>query len=114
MTHLARTIPPGQITLGQGELVFPHLYTELEQRSLTTLLKVMQAREEFGTEKHGQPLMTGDERDTATEIVNEVADLLAYQQKWVLQNPTDYVAQGLLSRTIVFAAELLEHYGGER
>lgn len=84
----AITIPASHIR-SAGEPVFPHLYERFAHNArITALLK---AREEYGIGKYGQTLKTDDDRDTVTEIINEMLDLLAYTQKLYLQRPSAYV-----------------------
>lgn len=84
----AITIPASHIR-NAGEPVFPYLYERFAHNArITALLK---AREEYGIGKYGQTLLTDDDRDTVTEIINEMLDLLAYTQKLYLQHPSTYV-----------------------
>lgn len=103
-TNLATTIPPDQITHGQGEPVFPTLYEWL--RDFPALLELAKQREQYGIAKYGQSLMTGDDRDTATEIINEMVDMLAYMQKHVMQHGDDYM-ESLLAEAILLCDDAL-------
>jgi len=96
-TSLATTIPATQIR-NAGEPVFPELRTILAEIEATKLLPLVNAREAYGINKYGQTLMTGDNRNTATEIMNEALDLLAYATKAMMadkHNPM--IADALLA-----------------
>lgn len=82
-TNLAHSIPVGQI-VDAGEEVFPILRNHLGRNK--RLLALVDERDRWGQAKHGQPLKTGDERDTNTEIANEMIDMLAYITKKVMQS----------------------------
>lgn len=84
----AITIPASHIQ-NAGTPVFPHLYNRY--RGNTRMSALIKAREEYGVNKYGQTLLTDDGRDTVTEIINEMLDLLAYTQKLYLQHPSAYV-----------------------
>lgn len=102
MTNLAQTIPSDHITHGVGEPVFPELYERL--RNHPRLLELAKAREAYGIAKYGQTLMTGDDRDTATEIINEMLDAMAYLMKMYMQTGR---ADFALTRQIALCNELL-------
>lgn len=84
----AITIPASHIR-NAGTPVFPHLYDRF--RGNTRMTALLKAREEYGISKYGQTLLTDDDRDTVTEIINELLDTLAYTQKLYLQRPSAYV-----------------------
>lgn len=105
--NLAETIPTTTITHGQGEPVFPQLYTML--RNHPRLLELAKQREQYGIAKYGQTLMTGDERDTPTEIVNEALDLLVYLQKYIMQIGFDDWIGDIQARQIQLIEDMMEH-----
>lgn len=107
MTNLATTIPATTITLGKGRPVFPALYSRL--RNYPALLQLAQQREQFGIAKYGQTLMTDDSRDTATEIVNEMLDMLVYFQKLILQHGSESWSEVLMQSQIEICAEMIEY-----
>lgn len=107
MTNLAHTIPTDTITHGQGEPVFPALRHWLTGRP--KVLALVNEREIYGIAKYGQTLMTGDGRDTATEIANEQADTLAYMQKHIMQHGFDDWIGDLLLRQIALCDEMLNY-----
>lgn len=81
-THLAHTIPVGEI-VNAGDEVFPVLRNCI--RGNTRLLALVNERDRWGQAKHGQPLKTGDERNTDVEIMGEALDLMAYLTKKAMQ-----------------------------
>jgi hypothetical protein len=85
-TSLAHSIPVAETIHGVGEPVFPRLCQYLADIGCDDLIPLVRAREEFGTRKHGQPLLTGDGRNTAVEIINEALDNLAYGMKLLMTN----------------------------
>ena len=107
MTNLAQTIPADHITRGVGEPVFPALRQWLTNRP--AVLALIDEREAYGVAKYGQTLMTGDDRDTPTEIANEQADALAYIQKYIMQYGFDGGIGDLLLRQIALCDELLAY-----
>ncbi|MCB0063146.1 MAG: hypothetical protein KDE19_13570, partial [Caldilineaceae bacterium] len=70
-------------------------------------LELINQRERYGIAKYGQTLMTGDDRDTATEISTEQADTLAYLQKHIMQHGGDDWIYGLMMRQIELCQEML-------
>lgn len=107
MTDLAVTIPPDQIQ-NAGKPVFPELRNRLEFYYRERLLDLVNDREAYGIAKYGQTLMTDDSRDTPTEIVNEMLDMLAYLTKWSMQNPDDYAISYALLRAIHFTVDVVD------
>ncbi len=103
MTHLAITIPPDHIR-NAGEPVFPELRKYI--RGSVRLQSLIDAREQYGIAKYGQTLMTDDGRDTATEICNEAADLLAYVTKLAMQCNTEE-NRALVIVAVEFVEDLL-------
>jgi len=101
MTNLAVTIPPDEITLGKGDPVFPALYERLKDHP--RLLALAHEREQYGIQKYGQPLMTGDFRHTPTEIMNELLDAMAYMQKWLIDYPQHLDMERLLNNLILLS-----------
>lgn len=102
---LAATIPTGQI-VNAGEEVFPVLRQMLAGN--VRLLALVNERDRLGQEKHGQPLKTGDERDTAREALNEVLDLMAYLTKQYMQSGNDWRWRLRLRDTIRLATDILD------
>lgn len=107
MTNLAHTIPVDQTTHGKGEPVFPRLRLWLED--YPAVLSLINEREKFGISKHGQTLMTGDDRDTPTEIANEMADTLAYLQKLIMLHGHDRIIDGIMLRQIELCNAMLAY-----
>ena len=105
MTDIAETIPATTITLGVGEPVFPELRKWLTD--FPEVLELINQRERYGIAKYGQTLMTGDGRDTATEIATEQADTLAYLQKHIMQHGGDDWIYGLMMQQIELCQEML-------
>lgn len=112
--NLAHTIPADEITLGRGEPVFPALRLLLSD--FPAVLELINQREQYGIDKYGQTLMTDDDRDTAIEIANEMADTLAYMQKCILQHKADGTLindgrwiDSIMRRQIELCAEMLEY-----
>lgn len=79
---LAHSIPLGEI-INAGDEVFPILRNYI--RGNTRLLALVDERDRWGQQKHGQPLRTGDGRNTDCEIMGEALDLLAYLTKKCMQ-----------------------------
>lgn len=102
---LATTIPADQIRKA-GKPVFPELRSRL--RHYDRLCSLVAQREAYGMDKYGQTLMTDDGRDTPTEIVNEMLDMLAYMTKWEMQEPDDWTDR-LLLRAVVLFDQIVEH-----
>lgn len=107
MTNLAHTIPADQIALGKGEPVFPALRLLLSDHP--AVLELINQREQYGIAKYGQALMTDDDRDTATEIANEMADTLAYMQKMIMQHGFDDWIGELILRQVKLCDEMLRY-----
>lgn len=107
MTNLAITIPADQIR-DAGQPVFPELRNRLEFYHRERLLDLVNQREAYGIAKYGQTLMTDDSRDTPTEIVNEMLDMLAYLTKWSMQNPDDYAISYALLKAIHFTVDMVD------
>lgn len=107
MTNLAHTIPADKITLGQGEPVFPAL--RLWLKDYPAVLALVDEREQYGIAEYGQTLMTGDDRDTPTEIANEMADTLAYLQKMIMLHGGDDWIFDMLLRQIKLCDEMLAY-----
>lgn len=105
MTNIAYTIPADRITLGAGVAVFSELRKWLTD--FPDVLELVNAREQYGIAKYGQTLMTGDDRDTATEIANEQADTLAYLQKYIMQHGVDEWIGSIMCRQIELCQEIL-------
>jgi len=91
MTNLAVSIPPEQIK-NAGDPVFPELRAGLHGEN-AILLPLVNRREAYGIAKYGQTLMTDDGRDTPTEVVNELLDMLVYLTKWYMQDPDASIMQ---------------------
>jgi hypothetical protein len=106
-SHHAITIPPGQIR-HEGEPVFPELRSRLQDYHRSRLLDLVNAREAYGIAKYGQTLMTDDGRDTPTEIINEMLDMLAYMTKWSMQDPDDFAISYALIKAIAFTADIVD------
>lgn len=104
-SSIAYTIPADRITRGAGVLVFPELRKWLTD--FPDVLALINEREAYGIAKYGQSLMTGDDRDTATEIANEQADTLAYLQKYIMQHGADEWIESLMCRQIELCQEVL-------
>lgn len=111
---LAHTIPADSITLGVGEPVFPALRPWLKDHP--AVLELVNQREQYGIAKYGQTLMTGDDRDTTTEIANEMADTLAYMQKMIMQHKADGTLindgrwiETIMRRQVELCVEMLEY-----
>lgn len=100
-TSLATTIPADQIR-NAGEPVFPALRAWLREIGADDLIPLIDAREAYGIAKYGQTLMTGDDRDTATEAANETADQLVYGQKARMQYPA---LRGLINDAMLFSVQ---------
>jgi hypothetical protein len=81
-THLAHSIPVGEI-VNAGDEVFPVLRQHI--RGNTRLLALIDERDRWGQAKYGQPLRTGDGRNTDQEIMGESLDLLPYITKKAMQ-----------------------------
>jgi hypothetical protein len=70
----------------KGLIVYNHLRTDLTDCQFSyELIKLVEQRYYFGIEKHGQPLMTDDGRDTVSDAVQEAIDVLYYIEKGILQ-----------------------------
>lgn len=106
--NLARTIPANQITLGKGEPVFPELRKRLTHNFRHVLLDLVNQREAYGIAKYGQTLHTDDNRDTPTEVVNEVLDMLAYLTKWSMQEPDNLRVKLFHTKALALACEIVE------
>lgn len=102
-TVVATTIPPDQIR-NAGEPVFSELRKRI--RGSVRLNRLIDEREAVGLAKYHQPLMTDDSRDTHTEILGEVGDLLAYVTKLAMQRQTP-AAWALVDASIVFVEDLM-------
>jgi hypothetical protein len=107
MNHLASSIPPEHIR-NAGEPVFPELRNRLEFYYSERLLDLVNQREAYGIAKYGQTLMSDDGRDTPTEIVNEMLDMLAYLTKWSMQNPDNYAISYALHKAIHFTVDIVD------
>lgn len=101
---LAHSIPVGEIT-NAGDEVFPVLRQCI--RGNTRLVALVDERDRWGQEKHGQPLKTGDNRNTAREIMGEALDLLAYITKAYMQTG-DRRWFAMLQNAINLADDILE------
>jgi len=107
ITDLATTtIPPDQIR-SAGEPVFPQLRGRLFGYHEAMLLDLVNAREAYGVAKYGQTLMSDDGRDTPTEIINEMIDMLAYMTKLQMQSPS-HLFEYRLSQAIALSVQVLE------
>lgn len=108
-TDLATTIPPTVIR-NAGEPVFPELRNRLEFYAKEVLEPLVNQREAYGVAKYGQTLMSDDGRDTPTEIVNEIMDMLAYLTKWSMQRPLDVrLRYKLTLQAITLATDIVDH-----
>lgn len=83
---------PEPAPLPEGLEVTPHLCEWIESNFHPTTAEfvtgAVRARSEFGIAKYGQPLRTGDGRDTTADAGQELADFLQYAHKFRLQNPS--------------------------
>jgi len=101
---LAHTIPVGQI-VDAGDEVFPVLRNCIAGNK--RLIALVNERDRWGQAKHGQPLRTGDGRDTNVEIMGEALDLMAYLTKKAMQTD-DHRWWGLLRQAINLADDIID------
>ena len=69
---------PLPLPRNRGEPVTPALVSWLESSGHSDVVPLIQARADFGLAKYGQPLMSGDGRDTLEDARQEAGDLLQY------------------------------------
>ena len=67
----------------EGEEVTPLLISWLKRNTLNTaerqeVIELIHQRDEYGIQKYGQRLMTGDGRDTLEDARQEFGDLIQY------------------------------------
>ena len=111
MNNLSETIPAENITLNRGVDIFPLLFADLEQ--FPELKNVLIEREKYGIEKYGQSLKSDDNRDDATEIVNELCDCLAYMKKYLVNNSINYRMLELYFHQILLSNRIVKEIIGK-
>lgn len=97
-------LKPQPEPVSAGVPVYDFLCPLLEQHKASDeIMSLVENRYKQGLEKYGQPLMTGDGRDTKSDLVQEVVDALYYCAKGI-HNGSDWnAAFGVL----VFALNLI-------
>jgi hypothetical protein len=78
MVEPSRPEPP---PVNRGEPVTPPLLAWLRAHGFEGEARAVEARDAFGREKYGQPLMTLDGRDPIEDARQELADALQYIQR---------------------------------
>lgn len=67
--------------LNEGDEVTPKAVEWLRRTGRDRLVPVIEARAAFGLAKYGQPLRTGNGRDTVEDLRQEIADAIQYAVK---------------------------------
>lgn len=105
MQRVSRPEPDPQYS---GQAVTPILVARLKElRCDTALIELIEARDAFGRQKYGQPLMSNDGRDGVEDAKQELGDLLQYCQKCVMAKQDTGELKALLVASLPILSELL-------
>lgn len=90
------SVQPKPVSSELSRPILPQIHSDLtmfvEQGAVTAeeaelIRKCLDERTQFGVEKYGQPLHTIDGRDTWADAVQEIADLVQYAKKLLMECP---------------------------